>query len=134
MQKLLDALEYTVFQKVLDESDLHAVLNEKDVIVTDLVPLPPSYREQIIPPELFEKRKHPDVRIARRASTIARLAQVISERDVSPGLRRTLVVQAQRPEKLAAERFEPFRSSVPVAEPGEETGESVDRATSPEGQ
>ncbi len=120
----LDALEYTVFQKVLRESALGAVLNEKDLIATDLVEMPQAYRARIIPEELFNLRKHPDIRIARRASTIARLAQVISERDVSPGLRRTLVTQARRLEKLAAERFKSFRETVPKADPGEETGEN----------
>ena len=53
----------------------------------------------------FFQRKHPDVRIARRATTIANLARVISERNVSKGLRRTLLTQARRLEKLAAERI-----------------------------
>ncbi len=121
----LDALEYTVFQKVLRESALGAVLNEKDLIETDFIELPTSYRARIIPDDLFEQRKHPDIRIARRASTIARLAQVISERDVSPGLRRTLLTQARRLERLAAERFEPFKSEVPKVSEGEETGEDA---------
>lgn len=119
----LDALEFTVFQKVLKESALGAVLNEKDLIAHPAVPLPKSYKATIIPTEFFEARKHPDVRIARRASTIARLAHVISERDVSAGLRRTLLTQARRLEKLARERFEPFAGDVEKAEPGEETGE-----------
>jgi hypothetical protein len=48
-----------------------------------------------------------DVRIARRAQTIAKLAQVISERDIQKhgGLRRVLLVQSQRLESLAKERF-----------------------------
>jgi hypothetical protein len=122
----LDALEYTVFQKVLSESALGAVLNEKDLLVTGSIELPPSYKGGIIPEHLFEQRKHPDIRIARRANTIARLAQVISEREVSPGLRRTLLTQARRLERLAAERFEPFSGKIPVAESGEETREVVD--------
>jgi len=36
--------------------------------------------------------------------TIANLARVISERDVSDGLRRTLLTQARRLERLAAQR------------------------------
>lgn len=120
LRRQLNALEYTVFQKVLRESKLGAVLNEKDLIASDLVDLPKSYRAKIIPEELFELRKHPDVRIARRANTIARLAQVISERDVSAGLRRTLVTQARRLETLAAERFAPFAGTVPVQDSGEE--------------
>lgn len=46
-----------------------------------------------------------DIRIARRASTIANLARVISERDVSGGLRRTLLTQARRIERLASQRL-----------------------------
>jgi len=46
----------------------------------------------------------PNFRIARRANTIANLARVISERKVSRGLRQTLLTQARRLEKLAAER------------------------------
>lgn len=126
LRRHLDELEYTVFEIVLRESALGAVLNEKDLIVTDLVDPPKSYRARIIPDGLFELRKHPDIRIARRASTIARLAQVISERDVSAGLRRTLLTQARRLEKLAEERFKPFANEVPKADSGEETGEEVD--------
>lgn len=116
----LNALEFTVFQKVLKESALGAVLNEKDMIPSELVALPTAFRGRIVPDGLFEQRNHPDVRIARRANTIARLAQVISERDVSAGLRRTLVTQARRLEKLASDRFVQFASLVPQAEPGEE--------------
>ncbi len=58
--------------------------------------------------ESRQSRKHPDNRIARRASTIASLAKVISERDVSPGLRRTLHTQARRLERLASTRFAEF--------------------------
>lgn len=126
LRKSLNALEYTVFLKVVRESELGEILNEKDLNETDLVGLPTSYKARIIPDELFELRKHPDIRIARRASTIARLAQVISERDVSNGLRRTLLTQAKRLEKLAYERFEPFKDSVEKAVPGEETGEQVE--------
>lgn len=116
----LNATEYTVFEKVLRSSSFKAVLNEKDVTKTEKLALPKSYRMRIIPDKLFEGRKHPDVRIARRASTIANLARVISERRVSPGLRRTLLVQARRLEKLAAERFQDFKQRVPMRGPAEE--------------
>lgn len=104
----LDAAEYTVFQQILAASSFQAVLNEKDIVKTSLVPLPPSVRAFIVPEDLRESRKHPDIRIARRASTISSLAKVISERDVSPGLRRTLVTQAKRLERLSAIRFREF--------------------------
>jgi hypothetical protein len=104
----LNAAEYTVFQKLLAASSFRAVLNEKDMVETKPVELPPSTRVCIIPEDLRANRKHPDIRIARRAGTIASLAKVISERDVSPGLRRTLHTQARRLEQLASVRFAEF--------------------------
>ena len=100
-QAFLNSLEYTIFQKVLSESQLGAVLNEKPPFVaTEIVP-PPSFKSRIIPDAIFAARSHPDIRIARRAQTIANLARVISERDVSIGLRSTLLTQARRLELLA---------------------------------
>lgn len=112
----LNAAEYTVFEMLLAASSFQAVLNEKDMAVAEHLELPPSYRMCIIPEDLREARKHPDVRIARRASTIASLAKVISERDVSPGLRRTLHTQARRLESLASSRFEEFAADPIKAE------------------
>ncbi len=100
----LDRAEFTVFEKVLRESTLGAVLNEKSIAPKEQIKLPKSYRQRIIPDEIFRQRKHPDIRIARRASTIAALARVISERDVSDGLRLTLRTQAKRLELLASQR------------------------------
>jgi hypothetical protein len=104
----LDRAEYTLFQKVLSESKLGAVLNEKPPPPSKPIHLPPCHRRRIIPDSIYPQRKHPDVRIARRANTIASLARVISEREVSSGLRRTLLTQARRLERLAAERLEDF--------------------------
>jgi hypothetical protein len=104
----LNRVEYTVFQKVLVESKLSAVLNEKPPRPTEIVELPQDYRKRIIPDAIYPHRKHPDIRIARRASTIANLARVISERKVSRGLRQTLLTQALRLEHLAAERLKDF--------------------------
>jgi len=101
---LLDRAEYTVFQKVLRESELGAVLNEKEMAPRSEIKLPQSYKQRIIPEAIYTQRKHPDVRIARRATTIANLARVISERDASDGLRRTLLTQARRLESLAGLR------------------------------
>ena len=55
-----------------------------------------------------KSRDHPDIRLARRARTIANLARVISERKVTPGIRRTLWAQARRLERLAKNRLEEF--------------------------
>ena len=119
-QSVLNSAEYTVFEYVLARSSFRAVLNEKDVAPADKLELAQSIRGRIIPDNLFEQRKHPDVRIARRATTIAALARVIGERDVSKGLRRTLMTQARRLERLAAQRYHDISGGVPVAEPGEE--------------
>ena len=117
--ELLDKAEFTVFQKLLSESNLGVVLNEKPPRATESVELPKDYRQRIIPDDIFPHRKHPDVRIARRASTIANLARVISERKVSQGLRQTLLTQAKRLEKLAAERLDDF----PVGSDADESDE-----------
>jgi hypothetical protein len=116
----LNSAEYTVFQKVLRQSSFGAVLNEGDIAPTAQIELPQSTRGRIIPEDLYSLRKHPDVRIARRASTIAALARVISEREVSDGLRRTLVTQARRLERLASARFTELGGRVPVVEPSTE--------------
>ncbi len=125
-RRLLDSAEYTVFQKVLRESTFGAVLNEADIGPTEEIELPTSYSRRIVPDGVFEARGHPDTRIARRALTIARLAQVISERAVSKGLRRTLLTQARRLERLAGQRLDEFKDEpMPVEQSGEETGEST---------
>jgi hypothetical protein len=108
---LLSKAEYTVYQKLLSESKLNAVLNEKPPPKTALFVLPKDYRGRIIPEDIYPQRKHPDIRIARRANTIASLARVISERKVSIGLRRTLLTQARRLERLAAQRLKDFKGT-----------------------
>ncbi|HPM51323.1 MAG TPA: GIY-YIG nuclease family protein [Rhodoglobus sp.] len=120
----LNSLEYSVYHHVLEMSSLGAVLNEADVAGSVRIDLPPSHRGRIIPDGIYEERRHSDTRIARRASTIAALAKVISEREVSAGLRRTLLTQARRLEMLASSRFDEVRGTVaiPVESPTEETG------------
>jgi hypothetical protein len=107
-KEYLDRAEFTLFQKVIRESKLRAVLNEKPLKPAQLVELPKSYGKRIIPENIYPQRKHPDIRIARRASTIANLARVISERKASRGLRQTLLTQARRLERLASERLKDF--------------------------
>lgn len=117
---ILNSAEYTVFQHVLKKSSFGAVLNEGDILPTKLLKLPTSLRGSIIPSDLYDQRKHPDVRIARRATTIAALARVISERSVSKGLRRTLRTQAERLQRLATARYNEVSGGIPTVEPGEE--------------
>lgn len=122
----LNQAEYTVYQMVLQQAALGAVLNEKDITPTAPIPLPPSFRCRIVPQAVYDLRKHPDIRIARRSSTIANLARVISERAVSVGLRRTLLTQARRLERLSAQRLQEIGGQASFEEPDEETGEEVD--------
>ena len=102
----LDRAEYTVYRQALSKSKFNAVLNEGEITETEPIVLPPSVRGAILPEEARESREHPDLRLARRARTIADLARVISEGQVINGIRRTLWVQARRLEHLARTRLE----------------------------
>ncbi|MCY4619087.1 MAG: GIY-YIG nuclease family protein [Chloroflexi bacterium] len=101
----LNSAEYSLFQSVLDASQFGAVLNEKPPDEAEMMELPSSFRRRIVPPDIYRRRVHPDIRIAQRAATIARLADVISRRQVKPGLRATLVVQAKRLLHLSESRL-----------------------------
>lgn len=105
--EILNALEFAVFEKAIVESNFNAVLNEKDPpSPTTSTPIPNSFRQCVVSEEVHAIRKHPDFRIARRALILARLAQVISERQVSTGLRKTLLTQAKRLQWLAERRYD----------------------------
>jgi GIY-YIG catalytic domain len=111
----LDALEHAIFTKLKAESQFKAVLNEKDPPTpTVKINVPLSMRGRVVSDKVMELRNHPDVRIARRALTVSRLAQVISERDVKFGLRRVLVTQAKRLQSLAQRRFDSLGGEVEV--------------------
>jgi hypothetical protein len=102
---LLSKAEYTVHRQLSEAAEVSDLLNEILPPPTEVIPLPESYVGDIIPPDVRERLGHSDERIARRAATIANLAQVIRERDVSQGLRRTLYTQARRLELLARRRL-----------------------------
>jgi hypothetical protein len=105
-RKLLDAYEYAAYLNAINASRFKAILNEKIPPISDPVDLPKSLRWSLIDDDIREERNHPDIRIARRAETISRLAAVARERgEVSEGLRRVLVVQAVRLAYIAAERL-----------------------------
>jgi len=108
----LNDLEAAVYFHCLDQSSFGAILNEKLPQKQQEVPLPQSYKRVVVNDQVKALRDHPDTRIARRAATIARLAAIISERTVKPGLRRTLHIQAQRLEKLASERLNVFSDTI----------------------
>jgi len=105
-QAALDAAEYTAYRSAIKASRFGAILNEKIPPESEPTELPRSYRFGLITDETRAERGHPDVRIARRAETISRLAAVAHERgEVSAGLRRVLVIQAVRLAYLAAVRL-----------------------------
>lgn len=105
-RKALDAVEYSAYLTAIEQSKYHAILNEKIPPVSERVELPTSYRFKLVPDDMREDREHPDVRIARRAETLSRVAAVAHERgEVSTGLRRVIVVQAVRLADLAAARL-----------------------------
>jgi hypothetical protein len=121
----LDALEYCVHRKAIKESKFKAILNEKDPDPPKVsVNVPKPIRSAIVSGEVLKLRSHPDVRIARRSQTIAKLAQVISERDIQKhgGLRRVLLVQSQRLESLAKDRYHSLGGEV-LVEHGPESAE-----------
>ncbi len=102
----LDAHEYTAYLNAIAKSRLKAILNEKIPPVSETLEPPPSLRWNLIDDETRRERQHPDIRIARRAETVSRLAAVARERgEVSDGLRRVLVIQALRLAFIAAERL-----------------------------
>lgn len=105
-RKHLDAAEYTAYLNAIERSRFKAILNEKIPPVSEPVELPPSLRRSLITEEIRAERNHPDIRIARRAESIARLAAVARERgEVSEGLRRVLVIQAVRLAYISAVRL-----------------------------
>ena len=79
---LLDPFEFAELEVTIFELDLR--LGEKKV-----------------QSEVYDRREHSNARITRRASAVADLAPVISKRDGSKGMRRTLLTQARRVEHLA---------------------------------
>jgi hypothetical protein len=102
----LNEVEYAAYVQAIEKSRFRAILNEKIPPVSELVELPPSVRSSLVGEVALDERRHPDVRLARRAETISRLAAVARERgEVSDGLRRVLVIQAVRLTYLAAARY-----------------------------
>lgn len=103
---LLDAYEYSAYLNAIYNSRFNAILNEKIPPVSSPVGMPPSIRRPLIDDAVRAERGHPDIRIARRAETVSRLAAVARERgEVTEGLRRVLVVQAVRLAYISAERL-----------------------------
>lgn len=106
-RKELDALEHKIYSEAIANSKFGAILNEKEPPLPQVVvEVPRAFLGTIVSDEVKKIRDHPDIRIARRTQTIARLAQVISERKVQKGLRKVLLVQAKRLTWLAQRRLQ----------------------------
>lgn len=119
----LNSLESIVAERAIAASQFAALLNEKDApLRTQDVSLPHSLRGRIVSDHVHALRSHPDFRTARRALITARLAQVISEREVKGGLRRSLVTQTKRLSWLAERRFAALGGSA-IVERGDEKDE-----------
>jgi hypothetical protein len=103
----LNALEHMIFTRLREKSRFKVILNEKDPpSPTVKIKEPRSFRDTILTDQIRELRGHPDIRLARRALTVSKLAQVISERELQGlGLRRVLLAQASRMRWLAEQRF-----------------------------
>jgi hypothetical protein len=106
---LLNRLERTIYERAIAESKFGVILNEKLPPAVPLLAaneLPAPTRFEVVPPAVLAERQHADIRIARRAQSLSRLSDVARERgEVTPGLRRVIVVQAVRLAWLAAQRL-----------------------------
>ena len=124
----LNQLERTIFTRLVNESAFGKILNEKDPPDVQPCEPPRAIEADILPPEMRKVRQHPDLRLARRAQTMARLALIIAGRDVAMGLRRALTTQADRLAWLASERFKALggEAAVEEREPDEPTDKDVD--------
>jgi hypothetical protein len=108
----LDALESKIYELLIAKSRFNAILNEKPPPSPSTgISTPPFFEGTIVSDDVYAIRSHPDYRIARRSQVIARLAQVIAERKVQPGLRHTLLVQSRRLEWLASRRLDDFHDT-----------------------
>ena len=128
IKRTLDSAEYTVYLDLKERlGDICDLLNEKMPPASPRIELPKSCRASIVAEGSRDRLYHPDERIARRASTIASLAQIVKERDVSIGLRNTLITQAERLHRLASKRYAEIAGAVPPEELVQETtgGEEV---------
>lgn len=123
IKETLACAEYTVAMRVMAASRLKFLLNEKDIAPKREIDLPSSVRRRIVPDPIYEQRRHPDIRIKRRADQIAEIARIVTIRDVSKGLRQTLYRQAVRLETLAKERLEQIEGPIEIETSEEETGD-----------
>ena len=103
----LNAAEYTAYAAAVRGSQFQATLNEKiPSDVFGVYELPEPQKQVLYQGTILEEKRHPDIRIARRAESMSRLADVARERgSVSNGLRRVLVVQSLRLVNMTADQL-----------------------------
>jgi hypothetical protein len=130
----LKSLEEAIYKQAIGASAFRAVLNEKIPKPKNrvTVEVPQSFGQIVVSESVHSIRSHPDTRLARRAFTIAKLAQVISERKVNIGLRNVLTIQARRLQALADRRFEALGGKRELeaeaqAEPADKTEAELER-------
>lgn len=131
-KQTIDALEHEIHRRANEKAGARftAILNEKDPNPPMVeIEVPDPIEGTIVNSEVMRFRAHKDVRIARRAQIIGRLAQTISERQVKDGLRRTLVVQCERILSLAKGRYAELGGS-DIVEKGAEGDEAGKGSTS----
>lgn len=82
------------------------LFNQKSIPDAGAIEIPASYRFSVIQPSRREALSHPDLRIARRTATIARLAGKIADRELRDiGLRRSLERNLARVAELSRARY-----------------------------
>jgi hypothetical protein len=110
---MVQRAERTLYLQVIENSTtIKAVLNEKVPEVLASIDLPEPVTADLIPAESRKRLSHKDVRLAQRAAKTAELAAIVRERQVSLGLRQTLVTQARRLLLLAEARDAEVRSQL----------------------
>lgn len=108
---ILDAAEFTVFKMALERSRFDAILNEYPITGDHEIALPESVRRSILPAAERAALEYPDVRLARRAQTIASLARIISERRVKLGLPKLVASKDLRRNGCATWKSDPIAPS-----------------------
>ncbi|MGV8979183.1 MAG: GIY-YIG nuclease family protein [Cellulomonas sp.] len=114
--RFVNELEYAVELRCIDNG--WELFNEKRIPKPETVPpIPASVRFALMNDEARERLSHPDLRIARRATVIARLAGKIADRELrDSGLRQSLRRQLKRLTKLSDDRFDTVGGERSVAE------------------
>ncbi|NYF13906.1 hypothetical protein HDC34_002200 [Pseudoclavibacter sp. JAI123] len=107
LKVLLNNYEHAAYASAVRGSKFHAVLNEKIPPLLGPEPdLDVPFSVKLYDGDQLTALRNADVRIARRAEAVSRLADVARERgDVSVGLRRAIVIQAVRLTHLSAVRL-----------------------------